>query len=317
MNKRNAEYEFIRTVAMIFVIGVHVANTMRGAEGLVRVFYGHFFPLLFSCGNGIFFMLSGKFALKVRCKTMKEYRAYYSKKLKNLILPIFVYMLLRSVYDAGGIFWTAEFWRQFFSNIFSDYIFSEYWFLYVLVGLILAAPFLAKIVERITKEEMMLFLLLGLGYNAMVTYFPYMGLKVDWRYPFGEWMFYFFLGYCLEKIVEDRKGENITIFLGGMAFLLSIVLKYRGIDNGIFDVAPTYTVMLVGMFFLLKRIYPFFAKIKLEKLFLWSGKYSMAVYMVHMTVLSRIRENAPLNHYLPHLFLMIFSRQSFLCCWEY
>lgn len=63
-------------------------------------------------------MLSGKFALNTKCETFSEYYDYYVKKLTNIVIPVLLYMFLRSLYDNGGMFWQISFWKTYVKNVF-------------------------------------------------------------------------------------------------------------------------------------------------------------------------------------------------------
>ena len=98
--------------------------------------------------NGLFFMISGKFALSACCRTGADYRKYYLKRLGSIGIPVLLGMLLRSMYNVGGwwpeYFLSADFLKEYIQNVLYRFSSCEYWFLYELVGFLLAAPFLGK-----------------------------------------------------------------------------------------------------------------------------------------------------------------------------
>ncbi len=84
--------------------------------------------LFFSC-NALFFMLSGKFAVRLK----KNYRQYLYKKIITLGIPILICFVFRTYISGGG----------YVENILSGFSRTDYWFLYVLLGNVLIAPLLA------------------------------------------------------------------------------------------------------------------------------------------------------------------------------
>lgn len=56
------QYDFIRAVSMLFVIAVHALRIIDFHNG-ISLFYFHVMQAVFFTCNGMFFMMSGKFAL--------------------------------------------------------------------------------------------------------------------------------------------------------------------------------------------------------------------------------------------------------------
>lgn len=303
MVERTSKYEFVRVVAMFFVIGVHVVGNLP-TDTELRTFFYYVLTLIFYTCNGLFYFLSGKFALEQSCDTLKDYLKYYKKKVRNLIIPMLFYMCLRSAYEARGLE-TGQFWKSCVINILSGYSGTEYWYLYGLIGNVLCAPFLSKAFKKANKAGIWIFVILGIGYNALATYLPLAGLLIAWSYPFGGWTLYFYLGYCIEKIIDTKTKERCAIWLGIVCFVSSIVQKYNGVTLHIHDWAPTYIIITCAVFILLKN-----AKIEemgknIIKVNSFVGKHSFAVYMVHITIMGWVMRWRPFeNYYLGYLILI-------------
>lgn len=291
-NGRKLEYEKIRIFAMFFTIAVHCLNAVPN-DTVLRNYLSDGLYLLFYTCNGLFFLLSGKFAIATKCDSFDDYYRYYAKKLIHLIIPVLCYMFLRNLYDLGGIFWKGSFWKSYIENVFYGYAGNEYWFLYTLLGLVILAPFFNKMAVNMNKGEIWLFIAIGLLYNAARTYSQYIVLTFAWQYVIGGWAFYFILGYFLEKVIDTPRKENVIILLGGLSFIISMVQKHFGLIVNIHDLAPTYTMITCAVFFLLKRDYSVKIEI-LNRFLVICSKYSFAIYMVHNPVKSFILD----NHYL-------------------
>lgn len=203
---RKIEYEKVRVCAMLFMVMFHCCGSMGGfIDTAGERWLNDGLTLLFITCNSLFFMLSGKFALAVRCGTVSDYHRYYGKKLTNILVPILVYMFLRSLWEYGGRFWEISFWKTYVRNVCYDYGGTEYWFLYTLLGLLLLAPLLNKMVANLNKGEIWLLITFGLLFNSICSYAPYVNLHFSWQYIFGSWVFYFMLGYFLEKVIDTPK----------------------------------------------------------------------------------------------------------------
>ncbi len=293
---RKIEYEKVRVCAMLFMVMFHCCGSMGGfIDTAGERWLNDGLTLLFITCNSLFFMLSGKFALAVRCGTASDYHRYYGKKLTNILVPILVYMFLRSLWEYGGRFWEISFWKTYVRNVCYDYGGTEYWFLYTLLGLLLLAPLLNKMVANLNKGEIWLLITFGLLFNSICSYAPYVNLHFSWQYIFGSWVFYFMLGYFLEKVIDTPKKENLIIAAGGVCFIISMIQKRFGLVSNIHDLAPTFTMISCAMFFLLKRNYCRKSDF-IQHMIMKAGKYSFAVYLIHNPIRDLL-----FDHILPHV----------------
>ena len=303
---RDTTYEKIRVIAMILTVAGHCLGSMETRTVSEQYLYDGLKPVIYTC-NGLFFMLSGKFALATKCESFNDYYRYYTKKILTLVIPILFYMFLRSIYDNGLGFLQLSFWKTYIKNVLFDYSGTEYWFLYTIMGLLFLAPFLNKMVSRLRKEEIYLFLTFGLLYNSFVTYGPYFNLSFSWNYIFGSWVFYFFLGYFLEKIIDTPKKENLIILIGILSLVITFIQEQGSYVRNIHDLAPTYTFMVCAMFFLLKKGHHTKNHPSLDMFIIKCGRYSFAVYMVHNPVRDFLVETIHLpidGNYLLSLFML-------------
>lgn len=293
MHKRDATYEFIRAVSMLLVISVHACSNAAG-NYLADTFPGQLVGTVIFLCNGLFFMISGKFALGVSCQTMEDYKQYYLKRLGSIGIPTMVCMLLRSMFNIGWwpeYFLSADFLKEYIQNVLYNFASCEYWFLYRLAGFLAAAPFLGKMLQRMSKTEMMLLVGMGIVYNGLVNYLPLTGLSFGWSFPMGDWLVLFILGYVLERVVETEKEEKQLLILGGLTYCLCILLKRIGLTEGIHDMAPTYAVLCCAGFIALKKLYR--SGRILDAVIIWLGRLTMPVYLMHMMVLYTILPYIP------------------------
>ena len=293
MGKRDATYEFIRVMSMVFAVSVHACSNAAG-NYLVDTLTGQLVGTLLYLCNGLFFMISGKFALSTSFRTMEDYRKYYLKRLGSIGIPVMVCMLLRSMFNIGWwpeYFLSADFLKEYLQNVLHNFASCEYWFLYRVVGFLAVAPFLGKMLQQMTKKELMLLTGVGIAYNGLITYLPALGYSFDWSFPMGDWLIYFVLGYALERIVETEQEEKRLLILGGAAWCITMLLKRLGWTAGIHDIAPTYAVLCCACFTAMKRLYhP--GKIR-DAVMVWMGRLTMPVYLMHMMVLYTILPYIP------------------------
>ncbi len=293
MRKRDARYEFIRVLSMIFAVSVHACSNAAGYY-LVDTLPGQLIGTVLYLCNGLFFMISGKFALSVSCCSLEDYKKYYLKRLGSIGIPVMICMLLRSMFNIGWwpeYFLSVEFLKEYIRNVLFQFASCEYWFLYRVVGFLAVAPFLGKMLQRMTRMELVLLTGMGIVYNGLVTYLPAAGYSLGWTFPMGDWLVLFILGYALERIVETEKEENALLILGGATYCLCMLLKRLGLTAGIHDMAPTYAILSCACFVAMKRLYrP--GKIQ-DAVMIRIGGLAMPVYLLHMMVLYTILPHIP------------------------
>ena len=90
--QRDLSYEFIRVVSMILIILAHEIPNYLGQFSRLGVYT----ELVTNVGVTLFFMLSGKFALKLNLEDKHLYKKYYWKKVIGLIIPLLVYMAIKN-----------------------------------------------------------------------------------------------------------------------------------------------------------------------------------------------------------------------------
>lgn len=294
MRKRDARFEFIRIVSMILVVGVHSFATVSPtyAEGSLT---GRMISTFLLLSNGLFFMISGKFALSTCFRTGEDYKKYYLKRIGSIGIPVLVGMLLRSVYNVGG-WWpeyyvSPEFLREYLGNVLAGFASCEYWFLYRLVGFLAAAPFLGRMLQHSGKTDLLWLVGICMFWNTLETCLPAMGYAFAWSFPLSGSLVVFVLGYALDRIVETEKEEKILLGLGCASFAVSMVLLHFGFSEGVNSTLPTYSVMVCAMFTALKKLYR--PGKRLDAVVLKTGGLTMPVYLLHMIVLYSVLPYIP------------------------
>lgn len=307
MSKRDTRYELIRTVSMLFVISAHVLSSIP-RQTPAQELTGHVLTTLFCLCNGLFFMLSGKFSLNARCESLEDYLRWYAKRLNTIGIPALFFMLLRTMHNSG--WWPAylrspELWQDYLHNILSGFRSCDYWFLYPLTGLLAAAPFLSKLLQRLNTRELLLLLGIGMGFNALSVYLPALGLPFAGEYPLGGWFVLFLLGYSLERIVTTPRAEWAVLTAGGVCFLVSVAQQHIGFAPGVNDLAPTYVFTCSAAFLGLKKLWR--SGPRRDRLILAVGRHSLSVYLCHAMILSGLETQIPAEGLMTALLLRVLA----------
>lgn len=286
--QRSLQYEFVRCVAFFLMVGVHVNARYTPGAGTFAGIMQNALKILFLSCNAFYFLLSGKFALNTHIESKEDLKNYYKKKITGLILPILFFMLVRTFHDFRYRL-SPDFLLTYFRNVGCNYVQSVYWFLYILLGNLLLAPFLAKAFQNMSYYSYMVLVSIAFLFNVLVTIAANKGLEFSWTFPLQGWSAYFLLGYGIERLFDTKKKRIIGYILSLAAYVTSVFLSYRNIwACNISDLSPLYLIFISGFYVLLCGIYTKSQGCILDGIVRFVGKYSFAGYMVHIMVLDII-----------------------------
>ena len=287
--QRLYQYDVVRSVAILFVVAVH-SLVVVDQSSTVCAWYYMIFQTIFFTGNAMFFMLSGKFNLRERTDDESVKRYYYNKA-RNILVPVIVIFLLRTLYDLYPTWDFSSYAKNFVVNFVYGYSSMEYWFVFVLMGFLVVAPFLGHAFSRLSKLEIKIFVVLGLAYHLVLMILDNRGVPLGWSFLFGGFAFTFCLGALVEKIISTDKRFKQLECLAVICLLITVYLMSIGLNSDVHDKSPFYTILAVGIYMAILR---WGASRKKESKFVsFAAKHSFSIYLVHMTIL------LPLTRILP------------------
>ena len=286
---RDVRYDVIRVTAMLFVIAVHVNPKPFNAFPWFKDIFDY---IIYTC-NGMFFMLSGLFNMKREFRTKEDYAVYYKKKLISIFLPYVLMTFLLYGYDyyqSGRIFELWPFVEETINQFTSLNSSQHLWFMYSLIGLIMSAPFLGKMLHAMSDWEIRLLFWVSIGWNTVSIYLIN---DLGWNFHYGKWLMaswtiYFFLGYFHHRIINES-NKKFWYFWGSIGFFVTILWQYvLPIENhSDKDFAPAYTFFVIGVYtFLLNEVHINWEPLK--KIIGFAAKHSFAVYMIHYLIIELI-----------------------------
>lgn len=279
--KRVFEYDFIRTVACFFVVAVHCLTIIDFTDE-VSLFYFQTMQAIFFTGNALFFMLSGKFALKQKSDLGK----YYKQKINTIFVPMLIFFLIRTIYEQIlGINPYGNIIVGFFKNVLGGLSDTEYWFLFELIGNLMLAPLLAKAFSAFTDKEHKILSSLIYIFHIFLFVCSITGIVFSYKLPFTGWSFYFYLGYSLDYIF---KKQNALIYISGaVALVITVLLKYQGIVVYVHDISPVFTVLAISVYYFLFESSKYLPNL-LKAPTSFIVKHSFSIYLCHMMILDTL-----------------------------
>lgn len=285
---RDSRYDLVRTLAMVFVIGVHLPMefTENATIGIIKN------AVFLSC-NGLFYILSGKFNISKRFVTSKDYVDYYKKKLIDIVFPFIAWSGFLYIYDAKSLILHSEgynIWSSFLQTIFVENTKNHIWFMYPLIGLLVSAPFIAKLVGNLSEKETEILFVIGLIWEFVTVII--FGNMTKINNPFSGWflsgwLFYFVLGGIYERIINTDSKRKKYIIVGFLMLLITILqaVFLPEHSQGIYDLSPIYTLAVLGIFLVVK------GRKEISNIFIKNGitfiaKHSYGIYFVHQLVIN-------------------------------
>lgn len=285
--KRDARYELIRMLSIMLVLLVHVDCIYVNETSFFNngSFIRDIIASIFICCNGLFFILSGKFALNFD-ETKSSYRDYYFKKVVYLMLPWFLYMGIETIAYMVRVP-DSEFSNSYFQNVTSRFSVRHFWFMFAIFFDLMVAPIFAKAFRNMSDKMAVLFFIIGVVHLALFAYGPLLYGWFSYDSPFSHFHFHFFLGGILDKVIKYF-GKKKLIILGIICFFLGRIQATKlGYSDHTRDFAPFYLFSVIAVWILICEAYNIIGQ-KYDKIIIFLGKYSFPVYLIHMVVLDTI-----------------------------
>ncbi len=196
MKQRIYYLDVVRCFACLLVVLMHAPYPNSGLSGLVVV------PISLATAPciGLFFMVSGALLLPTEDNGID----FMKKRLSKVLIPLLVWTVVGIVMDglSNGFGSSLHLIQKICSIPFSTQGHGVLWFMYVLIGLYLISPIISPWLERCSRKELKMYLLLWL----VTMTFPYLKMVLIVNdsitgsfYYLSGYVGYFLLGYYLRK----------------------------------------------------------------------------------------------------------------------
>ena len=116
-------------------------------------------------------MISGKYNLRHRFEDIYDYKKYYFKKASDILFPYLTVSMLLTIWRMivqDETINAVSFIKNVFGEIASGNNNTHLWFMYLLMGFLLSAPFWAKMLQSMNDRELKLFLTITILWNIIV-----------------------------------------------------------------------------------------------------------------------------------------------------
>ena len=278
MNRRYLYYDKLRIMAMLMVIGVHAVGSIKDyAVSTFAQAEVYILDALNTFGVPLFFALSGVFLLS---RTYEDLWGFYKKRLIKVGIPFLIYASLYVVCDVGIDKPLLLPW-MYLVKVFTGNVHGTFWFIYAILGLYLATPFLSKMFKNMTDKEVAVLFYGCFAVNALNDLLSIV------NYQFGvnnvifnsANVFMFICGYCSRRLKKNGllpepffKYRVVCITILMVLYVVTRVASFQSAAIILF--MPDSTVLKVNEKG--SRIIDFLA-----------GK-SYSIYLLHAAVISLI-----------------------------
>ncbi len=292
MKQRNEYFDFIRGVAIIFVVALHTHPAqMNRTESLIK--------LLCCCAVPLFLAISGYFIASKDLVNNQSRNEFWKRQIPKVYIPCFIWSLPYFVQN------TVKGWpilTNLFYQVFCGY--GVFYFIFVIITMYLILPFIKEHCNK--KTVVILLLALSLFFKYIIVFYNPLsnfvsGLLATLGCPF-IWIGYFAIGVYLRGSTREYNRS------------FAIILVLCGILSSIFEERIWISTFLYscGMILLLFSKYAenLYNKKKhiLKSAISYIGVISFGIYLIHLKLI----EFVPVDNWLVKWFVTLFVSISFI-----
>ncbi|MHC4166759.1 MAG: acyltransferase [Planctomycetota bacterium] len=233
----------------------------------------------------VFVMMSG--ALLLDPNKSESLAGFYKKRAARILIPLLFWTVFFSVWNVKGFVFRGEPipWSHVTMGIMRGSPFYHMWFLYMIVGLYLFAPFLRRIVSQTSHNELVFLAIILFGmsmFNFAVMNTDKVHLIIN---RFLLYLSYFLAGY-LVRITKFRPNTLLilTVFLVSVALTsvgCYLLARDGGLGEGMYfhgNLSVTVVPMSLGIMFLLKEFSSPMINVRIGK---HLASLSLGIYAIH------------------------------------
>lgn len=212
MTKKSTALNYIRIIACIMVIGIHLLGWLSKINNnrisLIYLLTEHIVRI----GLPIFFILSAV-SLIGESDFLADIKSFYLKKACNIFFPFYIWSSIYYQLSNETLGFTKLSIKSFFTGFYMSFFTSQHfhlWYMYAFLGLVILMPFLKRMVDHLSNKEMEI--LCGM-ILAVLALKEYLKIQID-EFYLGSWVsFYIFGAFIFRK--EIKKCYPILSFIGG------------------------------------------------------------------------------------------------------
>lgn len=224
MKQRELDLDFIKVIASVMVIMLHIGNVYMRSDyfggSQVYHYFGMFYSVFFRTCVPLFVMTSGY--LYFESKSNNDYKAYYIKTIKRIVIPtilISIFYCAVSAIREYSLYGIVS-WNKYVTDILNGNAYSHLWYMYMICGLYLFAPVLRLLRNKIEKYGVLLCGGILCAFGVCLAFL----FNLPWPLLFLQYLGYFVLGWGLKNVGISNKKMKTLSLLGSMLIMLAAFL---------------------------------------------------------------------------------------------
>lgn len=223
--EKNYNMELLRVIACVMVVCIHVTNYYSRGYGEISN-SSYIFSIII---NGIcrlavplFFMISG-FLLLPEVLVIK-------KSIRRAFHTFLVLVLWSGIYYIWNLYYRKRDYD--FALAFEEPVKKHLWFLYAILGMYIALPFLQCMVKKMPDLLMRYFALLWFGFMTLDFVIALLNMEVTYEVPLvgsSCYLGYFIMGYIISHTMKKVKIPRWICYVGAFSCIaVMIFATYMG-----------------------------------------------------------------------------------------
>ena len=288
MKKRDMHLEFIRVLSCAFVIILHVSNFYRRNLIIDVINTSYIVSLVINVITRIsvplFFMISG--ALLMNRKI-----TFSLKRIKIALIPLLGWSV---VYGLWEIFFKDTSVHEVVDIVY-DPVTKHLWYMYVMIGIYIALPYMQTLYQNLAKEAKRNFLLMWFAILLFTYVSSFFHLELAYEIPFIGGSSYYFGYFMLGAYLYEYKLDINKYFTGiGCAVCLTYLFVWALISDNVEKV-----LYYKNFFIVIASACAFHRILMIQKVdfnYTWIekiSKCSLGIYYGHIIVLDLFKAYVP------------------------
>lgn len=322
LSERKSGPDLIRFIAIVFIICLHSCDIYFLDFNGKNWYVGQFYKTISRCGVQLFIILSG-YLLFTKSDNILQ---FYYKRLRHVFIPFLFFSiiyyidtrypiynnLLNIISFANKLIVNPDItlsMSDFIKKFFTESLRYHLWFMYPLIGLYLAFPFLAKMYKSLSQKDIYIFIFLFILISGCSNFIPALLWKTYYNIfgKFEAYLFYNFYGFAFLGIffITFNANKKLCIFiyiLSTILYLIETTTISISLNRGFEDSYNILTLLQAASLFLLLKDY----KAKLPYIITDISRYAFGIYLVHLLVMPKVNMHLVVNSNYLNPFILVF-----------